>query len=250
MNQSPPSSTTTAARLSPPLLVASGLAKKFAGRLVLSWIDLTLAPGEIVHLLGANGAGKTTLLHCLGGRQPPSAGELYWLGESPQRRPDLRRHVGLATHEAALYPELTAHENLLFAARMSGLSQPLEHVARMFAALRLFPELDQPAGRLSQGLRQRIALGRAVIHRPAIVLFDEPFSSLDADGREWLVEWLRELRAQGCAILFSEHDERLAGRIADRQVELQRGALRRRVFVAPRDAASSAAAIAPGSQVA
>jgi heme exporter protein A len=196
-----------------------------AGRPVLVEIDLAIEAGEVVALVGANGAGKTTLLRCLAGLLRPSAGQVLWYGQSPRRRPDSHRLIGYAGHECSLYSELTAVENLLFAARMHGMARPKERAEEMLATVELEKWSGQATFRMSRGMRQRLSLARALVHGPPIVLLDEPFSGLDADGRQWLVEWLVELRASNHAILVTTHDLERCHLFADRVYELRAGRL-------------------------
>jgi heme ABC exporter ATP-binding subunit CcmA len=204
-------------------LVARQLTRELGGRPVVVRADLVVAAGEIVVLSGDNGAGKTTLLRCLAGRLRPIVGEVLWFGGSPS--PLRRPLIGFAGHESHLYPELTASENLLFAARMYGLPQPRQRVLEMLAKTGLERHAGQAAGRLSQGLRQRVSLAAALLHDPPLVLLDEPFAGLDAAGRAWLEDWLRELRTRQRAIVFSSHDDWQCHVLADRWVELRCGQL-------------------------
>jgi heme ABC exporter ATP-binding subunit CcmA len=197
------------------------LTRSIDGRLILDRIDVTISAGEVVALLGANGAGKTTFLRCLAGRLRPSAGQVLWNGASPHRHPASHRLVGFAGHESLLYLELTARENLLFAARMYGVARPEHCVTEMLTKIGMETLGDQTARRMSRGLRQRLSLARALVHDPPIVILDEPFSGLDAGSRRWLEEWLTGLRAAGRAILFTNHDEEQCLRVADRMLELK-----------------------------
>ena len=200
---------------------ARQLTRTMEGHLILNRINVTIAAGEIVALLGANGAGKTTLLRSLAGRLRPSAGQVLWYGASPRRRPASHRLVGFAGHESLLYLELTATENLLFAARMYGVVRPEQRVAEMLTRIGMETQARQAAGRMSRGMRQRLSLARALVHDPPIVILDEPFSGLDVGSLQWLEEWLAELRASGRAILFTSHDEEQCLRVADRKLELR-----------------------------
>ena len=204
-------------------LVARKLTRAMGGHPVVVRADLAVRIGELVALTGANGAGKTTLLRCLAGRLRPTSGEVLWFGLAPS--PASHRLLGYAAHEGHLYPELTASENLLFAARMYSLPQPQERVVEMLAKTGMTRYSGQAAGRLSQGLRQRLSLARALIHDPPIVLLDEPFAGLDAAGRAWLENWLGELRTAQRAIIFTSHDDHQCRVLADRTLELQSGRL-------------------------
>ena len=204
-------------------LVARQLSRAMNGRAVVHQADLAIRPGEIVSLTGANGAGKTTLLRCLAGRLRPTAGSVFWFGHAPC--PARHGLIGFAAHEGHLYPELTASENLLFAARMYVLPHPHERVTELLARTGLSRQAGQAAGRLSQGQRRRLSLARALIHDPPIVILDESFAGLDAAGHVWLEEWLLELRARERAIVFSTHDERQSRSLGDRTLVLDGGRL-------------------------
>lgn len=207
-----------------PALEARALTFVRDRRPLLRELQLSVAPGEFVAVLGDNGAGKTTLLHCLAGLLRPAAGEILWCGRRAGT-PAARWLVGLLSHETGLYPALTAWENLLFAARMSGVRRPAGRAAQLLSAAGLVKQAGQQAGRLSRGLRQRLALARAVIHDPPIVLLDEPFTSLDQGGRAWLEEFLRALTANRRAIVTTSHDAAQSRRLADRVLRLESGRL-------------------------
>lgn len=206
-------------------LEAQSLTREHGGQRVLTDVDFHLEAGEIVAILGANGAGKSTFLHCLAGRRRPTSGQVLWFGESHERRPDLNRLVGLAAHESYLYPELTSRENLLFAARMHQIESPPARVAELLAKAGLSRWGDTPVRRLSKGMRQRLSIARALVHAPPLVILDEPFASLDDDGRRWLEGWLLELRGKRHAICLTSHDRPHCQRFADRIFELRQGRL-------------------------
>jgi ABC-type multidrug transport system ATPase subunit len=134
--------------------------------------------------------------------------------------------MGMVAHDSFLYHDLTVRENLLFAARMCDVPKPKRRVARWIddAGLRRFA--DQPTGRLSRGTRQRAALVRALLHDPALVVLDEPFSGLDPDGLRWCLGAIEDLRARGRTVVFSTHDPALARQSAERVVRLESGGLR------------------------
>ena len=182
-----------------PLLAARGLRRSFGRVRVLHDVDLTLAPGEALAVAGPNGAGKSTLLRLLAGScaRPParcacSAGAL-----AGEPTPDARRAIGLLSHQSLLYDDLTLLENLAFAARLYGLPAPGRGGARR--ARRGGPRArarDDSPRRLSRGLLQRAAIARALLHRPRVLLLDEPFTALDAAvGRPAP----RRRSARGCA---------------------------------------------------
>ncbi|MFO1095919.1 MAG: heme ABC exporter ATP-binding protein CcmA [Planctomycetaceae bacterium] len=206
-------------------LAASQLTCALGGRTVLDRLDLTVAAGDSVAIHGANGCGKTTLLKCLAGRFPLSSGEVAWFGRFPRRQAVLHRWIGFAAHELALYPELSARANVLFAARMGGLSDPAGATEDALRRIGVLRQAEMRAGCLSRGIRQRVALARAFVHAPPIMLLDEPFTSLDAGGSEWLVEWFAEQRSSGRAIVWTTHDHEQSGRVATRNLMLDAGRL-------------------------
>lgn len=204
-------------------LEARGLTLVRGRRVVLRDVHLALAPGEMVALQGANGAGKSSLLHCLATALQPTAGCVLWFGESPAKSPIARRKIGFLGHDSGAYPALTAWENLHFAGRMYGVDNAAQRADRLLEAVGLTLHQHQPARCLSRGMRQRLAIARAVIHDPPILLLDEPFTCLDALSRNWLGEFLRGLRGHGCAILVASHE--VDRSLFDRVVVLQGGRL-------------------------
>ena len=206
-------------------LSVRGLSCALSGRTILRDVSLTITAGEAVAILGANGSGKTTLLKCLTGRLRPNAGEVRWFDRPAHRTPSARHSIGFAGHDVALYPELTARENLVFAARMHGLPDPDRIADEALRRVGLERHAGQFAGRLSRGMQQRVAIARAVIHAPPIVILDEPFTSLDADGRQWLEDWLNGQRIRNRTLVWTSHDDAQTRRLATRQLELHNGDL-------------------------
>ena len=153
-------------------------------------------------------------------RLRPTAGEVTWRGEAAGSCPAARRLVGFLGHESGLYRALTAWENLLFAGRMCGIDHVGDRAAELLSSFGLHRQAQQTVGRLSRGMRQRLAIARAVIHDPPILLLDEPFTSLDASGRCWLVEFLCGLRQRSRAILLATHEAAESRCFADRLLGL------------------------------
>jgi heme ABC exporter ATP-binding subunit CcmA len=209
--------------IGPPIL-AQGLRRDFAGVPVLAGVDLTVDAGEVVVLLGSNGAGKTTLLRVLATLLRPSGGRLTLFGEDASRRPPAaRRRLGYVGHESACYPDLTGRENLEFHADLHGVPEPARRIDELLGWAGLEDAARRPVRVYSRGMVQRLALARAFLHGPELLLLDEPFSGLDPAAVGRLEAMLGELRRGGHAIVLSTHDlDRVAG-IATRVAMLHRG---------------------------
>lgn len=209
---------------------AIGLTKAFNGLSVLRRVQLQVAVGQAIAIMGTNGAGKTTLLRCLAGITRWDEGELWWHGEPVKRggmphRHASHRHVGMIAHACQLYPNLTLLENLLFAARMNGLPRPRRQALGWLDRIGLRAHADWFPGRISHGMRRRVSIARGLIHQPNIILMDEPFSGLDRQSRAWLADLLAELQRQQKSICFTTHDPQQADQSANRVLLLQNGAL-------------------------
>jgi heme ABC exporter ATP-binding subunit CcmA len=190
----------------PRLLEATGLCRSYGRRRVLRDLDLALAAGESLAVAGPNGAGKTTLLRVLAGLSRPERGEVRLEGRALGRdAPEVRRAVGLVSHQTLLYDDLTLHQNLTFAARLYGLPDPSRAARSALEEAGLGPRADESPRRLSRGLAQRAAIARALLHRPRLLLLDEPFTALDAAASERLRAELRARRAQGLGIVLVTH---------------------------------------------
>ncbi len=169
---------TSAPALDAPALELNGLARHFGEREALSGVSLTLARGQTLVVFGPNGAGKTTLLRVLATLLRPHAGRVSVLGCSiPDQSWAARGRLGLLGHEPLLYRELTARENLRFHARLHGVSD--ERVAEVLDAVAISARSGEPVRNLSRGMVQRVAVARAVLHEPELLLLDEPYSNLD-----------------------------------------------------------------------
>ncbi len=208
------------------------LSKRLGNRTVLREVDLEIAAGQCVALTGSNGSGKTTLLRCLAGITRPDSGEVRWFGRPAAESPNDRRLVGMVTHESRLYAHLSLRENLVFAARMCAVNQPVQRADILLDQIGLRALADRQVRKISRGTRQRLALARALIHDPPILLLDEPFSGLDSIGCDWLSGYLKEQRENDRAICFVTHDMEPARRLADRTLILENGTLAGIVVVA------------------
>jgi heme exporter protein A len=189
-----------------PLLAARGLRRSFGRVRVLHDISLSLAPGEVLAVAGPNGAGKSTLLRVLAGLMRPTAGEVRVLGRPLQGdAAELRRAIGLLSHQTLLYDDLTLLENLTFAARLYGLSGPVEVAREALEAAGLASRAGDSPRRLSRGLLQRAAIARALLHGPRVLLLDEPFTALDAASADRLRATLTARRDEQRGLLVVTH---------------------------------------------
>ena len=205
---------------------ASDLTRVFGRRRALARVSFTASRGEIVALVGPNGAGKSTLLSILSTLQAPSAGEVrYGTRTAREAGAELRRQVGWLGHDLQLYPELTARENLTFFGRLQGVT-PLEaRVAEALHAARLDDRADDLVGNFSRGMRQRLALERSLLHRPRLLLLDEPFTGLDSASSRLLAERLEAEASRGHIVILATHDVADADAIVTRALVLQDGRL-------------------------
>jgi len=208
----------------PSLLEARGLQRSFGRVRILRGVDLSLQEGEAVAVVGPNGAGKTTLLRILAGLMRPSAGQVKVLGQPLERRSaQIRSAIGLLSHQSLLYDDLTLLENLTFAARLYGLSRPRDVAEAALAQAGLGDRSDELPRRLSRGLLQRAAIARAVLHRPRLLLLDEPFTSLDAVAADRLLADLRRRLAEGLGVVLVTHHLTEAWELASRVAVLVNG---------------------------
>ncbi len=186
------------------LVDATGLVRVFGTRRAVDGVDLALAPGECLALFGPNGAGKTTMLRMLAGLLKPSAGTAR-IGGHALPAVEARGRVGLISHRSMLYDALTARENVTFAARLHGLPDAEDAAAHALEALRVSERADVAVRALSRGLQQRVAVARAIVHAPDVLLADEPYTGLDEQGSAALTALLHERRAAGAALVVVTH---------------------------------------------
>jgi heme exporter protein A len=204
------------------MISASGISKRFGYRMALHLVDLEVGKGEIVALLGPNGAGKSTLLRILATLTKPTFGEASVAGyRLSDQGAAARAHIGFVAHQPFVYDDLSAQANLAFYARLYGLKQPARRIQELLKQFDL-AERDEPVRAFSRGMQQRLALARALLHKPRVLLLDEPHSGLDREGLELLDDTLRSLASKGTAILMATHDIARAQRLA-RRVEVLAG---------------------------
>jgi len=208
-------------------VVARALEKRFGSTIGLDRIDLEIPTGSTLAILGPNGAGKSTLLRLIAGLARPSSGSLEVGGVSAHHR-SARARVGFIGHATGLYPELTARENLIFAARLRGVANSRARVDAQLAEAGLTRAADRRTGGFSRGMAQRLSIAVGLIDEPEIVLLDEPFTGLDRTASDRLVERLMGLRQTDRTLVLVSHDVALAARLADSAVVLRRGQIAHR----------------------
>jgi heme exporter protein A len=205
-------------------LTVRDISKHFGRRRALARISLTCAAGRIVGLLGPNGAGKSTLLSILATLMAPSSGEVrYGTYTAAAAGSQLRARLGLLAHDLHLYGDLTARENLEFFARLYGVAEPRERVSAALVHAGLAGRADDRVGGFSRGMRQRLALERALLHRPRLLLLDEPFTGLDDASTAMLLARLRALAAERTIVLLATHDLDVAESLLDEVTVLRDG---------------------------
>jgi heme exporter protein A len=218
----------------PPAIELRGLARYFGERTALRGISIQVPAGATLAVLGRNGAGKSTLLRILAALLRPHAGDVLVFGEPlPRRAFAVRGRLGLLAHEPLLYRDLTGRENLAYHARLHRVAG--ERVEQVLAAVGMERRAEEPVRLLSRGMVQRLAVGRAILHEPTLLLLDEPRANLDPAASE-LVEPLIG-RAAGCTRVLTSHDPRAALAEADLVLGLKDG---RAAFVGAPDQLSDA----------
>ncbi|MEB2286854.1 MAG: heme ABC exporter ATP-binding protein CcmA [Anaerolineae bacterium] len=202
------------------------LTKTFGLNPVLRGLDLDVPRGEFLTLLGPNGSGKTTLLRILGALARPTSGTVRIGGwELPGEAEFVRAQLGVVSHLPLLYDTLTAEENLLFFARMYNLPREArrERVDTVLRRVGLARRARDVVATYSRGMQQRLAIARAILHDPAVLLLDEPYTGLDQDAAALLDELLREVAIGGRTVIMTTHDLRRGHALADRIAILSRG---------------------------
>lgn len=222
-------------------IAAQDLYRDYGRQRALAGVSLSLAAGQVTALLGENGAGKSTLLSILAGMQKPSRGQVL-VDEQPLSALDdtsFRRCLGVLSHEPRCYAELSPRENLHLFAKIYDLpdsaalgptggepgmgSPPTQSIEKWLQAVGLSRAADRPARTLSRGMLQRLAIARTLLHRPSLILLDEPYTGLDPAGVELLSQLLVAERARGAMILVVTHDLATVAPLCDQVVVLCRG---------------------------
>ena len=222
------------------MISAQAITRRFGDRVAVEGVTFEVGGGEVFGLLGPNGAGKTTTLRMLAGLIPPSSGTVTIDGRAFTRAEAgaMRARIGFLTETPGLWDNLTVQDNLSVYARLFGLPRPELAAELVLRPFELWDRRRDRAGLLSKGMKQKLALARALVHEPDVVLLDEPTANLDPQTSRMVRDLLLELRAQGRAVVISTHNldevERLADRVALISGTLiaigEPAALRREVF--------------------
>jgi len=206
------------------MIIVRKLVKRFGLKTVLRGVDFEVQPGEFVALLGPNGAGKTTFLRILASLSRPSLGEVNIAGyRLPAQAAQVRARLGVVSHLPLLYGDLTAEENLRFYARMYNISDYEARITEVLEMVGLEARRHDLVRTYSRGMQQRLAIGRAVLHDPDVMLFDEPYTGLDQDASSMLDDVLKTVASQGRTVVMTSHDLARAEDLATRFDILSRG---------------------------
>jgi heme exporter protein A len=214
------------------MIEVRGLVKSFGPTMALRGVDLSVPEGQFVTLVGPNGAGKTTMLRILATLSRPSAGAVRIGGhELPQGAAEVRRNIGLVSHQTLLYGDLSAEENLRFYGRMYDVLDLDARITQVLEMVGLAHRRRDPVRTFSRGMQQRLAIARAVLHRPSLMLLDEPYTGLDQDAAARLEEVMSAVGTEGRTVVMTTHDLERGLAVADHVVILAKG---RVVFEAQR----------------
>lgn len=208
------------------MITVRKLVKRFGLKPVLKGLDFSVETGEFVALLGPNGAGKTTLLRILASLSRPTLGSVTIAGYSlPGQAASVRRRLGVVSHLPLLYGDLTAEENLRFYGRMYAIPKLDLRVVEVLELVGLIARRKDLVRTFSRGMQQRLAIGRAVLHDPEVMLFDEPHTGLDQDACQMLDNVLRDVAACGRTVVMTSHDLARVADLASRFDILSRGVI-------------------------
>jgi heme exporter protein A len=210
--------------ISPAGIRFENIEKRYGGLYALRRVSLEIAAGECVVLAGRNGSGKTTLLRIAARLVRPSSGRITFL-DSKKGTMEGASQTGFVGHATMVYDELTAEENLVLFARLLGIAEPAARAATLLAEVGLAERRSSLVRAFSRGMRQRMAIARALLNEPAVLLLDEPATGLDPQGVSWLAEALRGMRDAGRTIVMSLHGESEISSLATRAVRLEAGSV-------------------------
>jgi len=222
-----------------PVIVTEKLTKRFGEIVAVNQLSLSVNRGEVFGLLGPNGAGKTTMVRMLAALLIPSGGTArvagFQIGEDDQ---DIRRKIGLLPESPGLYDSLSAEQNLVFFGSMYGMENIAEQIQKYLELLGLWNRRYEPVGTFSKGMRQKLAIARALLHEPDVLFLDEPTSGLDPQASRLVRDFIEDLKGEGRTIILTTHNLVEADRLCDRVAVISGhllaldapGELRRKIF--------------------
>jgi len=219
----PPNGKNTLPSPTPTGLRFDNIDKRYGGLFALRRVSLEISPGECVVLAGRNGSGKTTLLRIAARIVRPTAGKLTFPAANSESPANNR--PGYVAHTTMVYDELSAEENLILFAKLQGVPQPTARAEELLREVGLYERRASLVRTFSRGMRQRIAIARALVHRPSVLLFDEPATGLDPLGISWLAKSLGGVHRSGCTVVMSLHGESEISALATRAVQLDAGSI-------------------------
>lgn len=200
------------------------ISKRFGDKQALRDISFSINKGEYVALLGVNGAGKTTLIRILSTLSKPTSGTVEVAGFSSKKNPQkVREQIGIVSHHTFLYDDLSAEENLRFYANMYGVPNPADRITELLKQVNLNSRRYDLVRTYSRGMQQRLALARALLHQPNLLLLDEPFSGLDVNASSMLTDLLKNFITAESTVLITTHDLKFALSMAHRVLVIQNG---------------------------
>jgi ABC-2 type transport system ATP-binding protein len=201
--------------------------KRFGTKTVVDDLSLTIARGELFGLLGPNGAGKTTTINIIIGGLLPDSGSITLQGSGSPQHPDIKRWIGIVPQSLAVYESLTAYENLNFFGRLYGLrgNDLTSNIQRVFELVNLTDRTKDRVTTYSGGMKRRLNIAIALLHRPSLLILDEPTVGVDPQSRNAIFDSLRNLKAEGCTILLTSHYLEEAQQLCDTVAILDEGKL-------------------------
>jgi heme exporter protein A len=214
----------TSPEISPTGIRFEKIDKRFGGLFALRRVSVEIHPGQCVALAGRNGSGKTTLLRIAARLVRPSAGQVRFLDQSGAES-IAKPAIGYVAHSTMVYDELTAEENLVLFAKLEGLRDPAKRASQLLEEVGLADRRTSLVRTFSRGMRQRMAIARALLNEPSVLLFDEPATGLDPQGVSWFAQRLGHLRDTGRTILMSLHGESQISALATRAIRLDAGSV-------------------------
>jgi heme exporter protein A len=213
------------------IIEVNNLVKRFGHKQVLRKLNFSVQQGEFVALLGSNGAGKTTLLRILSSLSKPNFGEIRISGFSlPGQAAEVRKKLGVVSHLPLLYGDLSAEENLRFYSRLYGLINFQEHIEEILSLVGLLKRKKDLVRTFSRGMQQRLAIGRAILHDPEVLLLDEPHTGLDQEAANMLDRLLTQIASKGRTVVMTSHDFPRVANLATRFDVLSKGKIQSSKF--------------------